>query len=209
MEKILQELLTRYPVLKETESSILQAFQTMEETYINGGKVLCCGNGGSCADGDHIVGELMKCFRINRPLSADLQEKLQAQGEDGALLATHLARTLPAISLNQHPALASAMLNDVDAQFIFAQQVIGYGKSGDVLIAISTSGNSKNCMYAARTAKALGVKVIALTGAKGGALATVADVAICVPETETFKVQELHLPVYHCLCAMLEARFFA
>ena len=167
------------------------------------------GNGGSAADAEHIVGELMKSFIKRRPLEEDLKNKMiQLDPEMGSVLAEKLEGTLPALSLNMNIGLNTAFLNDVDGLLILAQEVQGYGNPGDVFLGISTSGNSVNVNYAAIVARAKGMKTIALTGKDGGKLKDKVDVAIVVNEMETFKIQELHLPVYHALCLMLEERFF-
>ncbi len=185
------------------------AFTALFESYQNHGKLLICGNGGSAADAEHIVGELMKGFKRPRLLDEASQQKLKnIDKEQGSLLAENLQGALPAIALDGHPALSTAYMNDCEPLMCFAQQVNGYGREGDVLLGISTSGNSQNVIYAAVTAKAKGMKVIGLTGAKDSKLSDLADVCIQVPETETYKIQELHLPVYHCLCLMLEEEFF-
>ena len=202
----LNELRERYPQLDC--SGVEAAYSLLVDCYRGGGKVLCCGNGGSCADSEHIVGELMKSFLFKRPIREEIREKLADYGQLGDDLIADLEGALPAISLTGHPALTTAFLNDTNPQLTFAQQLYGLARPGDVLITLSTSGNSRNCLYAAVTARAMGVKVIALTGSGGGKLAGLADALIAVPEEETFKVQELHLPIYHCLCAMLEAEFF-
>lgn len=208
--KILEELTGRYPVLEAVRPEILSAYQILENCYMHGGKLLIAGNGGSCADAEHIVGELMKGFVKRRRLPGALRAKLQeCDSENGEKLAKGLQGGLMAIALTGHQGLSTAFANDVDADMVFAQQVCGYGIEGDVFLGISTSGNSKNVDYAVTVAKAKGLKVIGLTGRDGGKLARRADVAVVVPETETFKIQELHLPVYHALCLMLEDRFFA
>lgn len=206
---MLKELLNRYPALDCCENQIRQAAQTLIACYQAENKVMTCGNGGSCADADHIVGELMKGFLKKRPLSAEKKQEMKSRFPelDDATL-DKLQGGLPAISLCSLTALNSAFCNDVDPELIYAQGVLGLGKTGDVLICMSTSGNSKNVCAAAKVARSLGITVIALTGVAGGNLSKIADVCICVPETETFKVQELHLPVYHALCAMAEAHFF-
>lgn len=205
----LEELLTRYPVLTSVKDDIKEAYEILENCYKNGGKLLIAGNGGSCADAEHIVGELMKGFVKPRAVSAEFVEKLTgADPVRGKELADKLQGGLPAIALTGHPGLSTAYLNDVDGNLIYAQQTYGYGKEGDVLLGISTSGNSKNIMYAMTAARAIGMKTIGLTGRNGGELKETADVSIVVPEKETFKIQELHLPVYHALCLMLEERFF-
>ena len=205
------ELIKRYPALKECEKSILDAFTILRDSFNKGGKLLVAGNGGSCADSEHIVGELMKGFKKKRKLDDLIVEKLISidpiRGEE---LGKKIQRGLPAIALDGHSGLTTAFTNDVEngGLLAFAQQVNGYGNKGDVFLGISTSGNSKNVMYAAVMAKAKGMKVIGLTGKNGGCLKDVADVTIMAPETETFIVQELHLPIYHCLCLMLENEFF-
>lgn len=202
-------LTERYPKLAAVKQEIIDAYQLMEESYNNGGKLLIAGNGGSAADSEHIAGELMKRFKILRPVSTEYAEKLKevdpVRGEE---LAKKLECSLTAIPLVAHEALTTAYINDVDGLGVFAQQLFGYGRKGDVFLSISTSGNSKNIMNATVVARASGIKVIGLTGAKGGELATVSDVVVKVPETETYMIQELHLPIYHCWCLMLEDHFF-
>lgn len=208
-KKHIDLLCERYPALKIAESDIATAYQILEETYRNGGKLLVAGNGGSAADSEHIVGELMKGFKLPRKPQADFAEKLvKENGEFGTVLAENLQGALPAIALDGHLALSTAYMNDCEPLLCFAQQVNGYGKEGDVFLGISTSGNSKNVLYAATTAHAKGMRVIGLTGAKSSKLEQMSDVCIKVPQTETYMIQELHLPVYHCLCLMLEDEFF-
>ena len=206
----MEELTSRYPVLEAVKGDVLAAYEILRDCYAGGGKLMIAGNGGSCADSEHIVGELMKGFVKRRPVSnefaAALQEADEKRGEE---LASCLQGGLPAIALTGHAGLATAFLNDVNGEMIYAQQLYGYGKKGDVFMGISTSGNAENVMYAAVTAKAKGLKVVGLTGKTGGKLAKLADVAIIVPEQETYKIQELHLPIYHALCLMLEDRFYA
>ena len=209
IQKHLDLLVQRYPALDACKEDVEKAYRILEECYTHDGKLLIAGNGGSAADSEHIAGELMKRFKTPRPVPADFAEKLQEVDPiRGPELAKNLERGLMAIPLVAHEALSTAYINDVDGLGVFAQQLYGFGRPGDVFLGISTSGNSKNVMSATVVAHALGLKVIGLTGAKGGELASVADVAIRVPETETFMIQELHLPVYHCLCLMLEERFF-
>ena len=203
-------LVERYPSLESARNDIVAAYLLLEESYENGGKLLVAGNGGSAADAEHIVGELMKGFKLPRKPEADFAEKLVEENQElGSVLAENLQGALPAIALDGHPALSTAYMNDCEPLLCFAQQVNGYGKSGDVFLGISTSGNSKNVLYAATTAHAKGMKVIGLTGAKDSKLKDMSDVCIKAPQTETYMIQELHLPIYHCLCLMLEARFFA
>lgn len=209
LEKHINILLDRYPVLDACKRDIVAAYEILEECYMNDHKLLIAGNGGSATDSEHIAGELMKRFRILRPVPTDFAEKLkEIDSVRGECLAKNLERGLMAIPLVAHEALTTAYINDVDGLGVFAQQLYGFGRLGDVFLGISTSGNSKNVMSATVVARALGIKVIGLTGAKGGELADVADVAIKVPETETYMIQELHLPIYHCLCLMLEDKFF-
>lgn len=202
-------LIERYPKIESVRESIIEAYLIMEKCYEHDGKLLIAGNGGSAADSEHIAGELMKRFKIPRPVDEEFAKKLIAvDSERGAALAKDLERSLMAIPLVAHEALSTAYINDVDGYGVFAQQLLGFGRTGDVFLAISTSGNSKNIMNAVVVAKALGIKVIGLTGAKGGELALAADICIKAPEMETYMIQELHLPIYHALCLMLEERFF-
>lgn len=211
IEKHLDLLIRRYPVLSVCREDIAKAYDILETCFAGGNKLLVAGNGGSCADAEHIVGELMKGFKLPRRSAEEFADKLRAvdpvRGEE---LAEKLQGGLPAIALSGHQGLNTAYINDVEngGLLMYAQQVNGYGKAGDVFLGISTSGNSKNVMYAAVVARAKGMKVLGLTGSKGGQLAEIADVAIKVPETETYMIQELHLPVYHALCLMLEEKFF-
>ena len=203
-------LVERYPSLESAKNDIVAAYLLLEESYENGGKLLVAGNGGAAADAEHIVGELMKGFKLSRKPETDFAERLVAENQElGSVLAENLQGALPAIALDGHPALSTAYMNDCEPLLCFAQQVNGYGKSGDVFLGISTSGNSKNVLYAATTAHAKGMKVIGLTGAKDSKLKDMSDVCIKAPQTETYMIQELHLPIYHCLCLMLENRFFA
>ena len=202
-------LFTRYPRLDSCKEDVLAAYQALRRCYLRGGKLLVCGNGGSAADAEHIVGELMKSFLFPRRVETAFQESLtQLYGNEGKRLSEKLEGALPAIPLTSMPALNSAFANDVDSEAAFSQMVYGYGAPGDVLLGISTSGNSKNILYAMMVGKAKGLKTIALTGGTGGRCRELADIIICVPENETFRIQELHLPVYHTLCAMLEAELF-
>lgn len=204
------ELLTeRYPVLAPVKERIAKSFEILRDCYASGGKLIIGGNGGSCADAEHIVGELMKGFKLRRPLEAAMAKALtEVDVVLGAELAKQLQGGLPAIALSSHPALNTAFLNDVNGEMMYAQQVNALGRPGDVFLGISTSGNAKNVRYAAITAKAKGMKVVALTGKNGGALDALADVNMIMPSQETYQIQELHLPVYHCLCLMLEEQFF-
>ena len=202
-------LIERYPVLDGIKESIIDAYLLMEQSYLNGGKLLIAGNGGSASDAEHIAGELMKSFKLERKVPDELQDKLIAvDSVRGEQLAKNLQQPLLAIPLVAHEALSTAYINDVDGYGVYAQQMLGFGKAGDVFLAISTSGNSKNVMNATVVARALGVKIIGLTGEKGGELAEAADVAVKAPSSETYMIQELHLPIYHCWCLMLEERFF-
>ncbi len=209
LKKHIDLLISRYPVLVEVQEDVVSAYLLMEECYENGGKLLVAGNGGSAADAEHIVGELMKGFKMPRKPKKDFMEKLIAKNQElGSILAENLQGALPAIALDGHIALSTAYMNDCEPLLCFAQQVNGYGDVGDVFLGISTSGNSKNVLFAAITAQAKGLKVIGLTGANDSKLNDMSDVCIKVPQTETYMIQELHLPIYHCLCLMLEDRFF-
>lgn len=205
----MSELVERYPSLKDCAEQIENAKNIMINSFKNGNKLLVCGNGGSCADSDHIVGELMKGFLLKRPVSNEFRARAEKEFSDcGKYMCDNLQGGLPAISLTTHSGLISAFANDVAADMVYAQQVFGYAKEGDVFIGISTSGNSKNVVNAARVAKLCGMKVIGMAGKKECSLDEIADAVIHVSETETYKVQELHLPVYHYLCAECEAEFF-
>ncbi len=196
---MLKELIERYPQLKECEGQIKSAMEIIRDTYKNGGKILVCGNGGSCSDSEHIVGELMKGFKSLRKVTDErIPEDLRC-GLQGAL---------PAISLPSQTGVLSAFINDVDPEMMYAQLVYGYATEKDLFIGLSTSGNSKNVVNAARVAKAVGAKAMAMTGAKESKLSEICDACIRVPETETYKIQELHLPVYHYLCAQIEEEVF-
>lgn len=209
IQKRLDTLIERYPSLSSCVEDIEKAYRILEECYEGDHKLLIAGNGGSAADSEHIAGELMKRFETPRPCPPQFCKKLkEIDPERGENLSKNLERGLMAIPLVAHEALTTAYINDVDGLGVFAQQLYGFGREGDVFLGISTSGNSKNVMSTTVVARALGIKVIGLTGSTGGELAKVADVSIRVPETRTYKIQELHLPVYHCLCLMLEDRFF-
>ena len=209
LEKHIDLLMRRYPMLEDIHNDIVNGYLMLEECYATGHKLLIAGNGGSGADSEHIAGELMKRFKISRPVSSEFGRKLkEVDALRGAKMAEELENALMAIPLVAHEALSTAYINDVDGLGVFAQQLYGYGKEGDVFLGISTSGNSRNIMYATVVARAMGIKILGLTGATGGELAQVSDVAVRVPETETYMIQELHLPVYHCWCMMLEDKFF-
>lgn len=202
-DKIFNELLERYPSLEVCKEDINKAYEILVQCFENGGKILCCGNGGSAADCDHFAGELLKGFLKKRPLSEAEKAKFGDKH-----IANNLQKGLPVISLCAHTALMTAYSNDAESSLVFAQQVYAYARSGDVLFCFSTSGNSSNVIFAAETAIAADVKVISVTGKRISPLERFSNVCINLPETETFKVQELTLPVYHCLAAMIEDRFF-
>lgn len=209
VKKHVDLLVERYPVLKEIENDIIEAYKLIEEAYLNGGKLLIAGNGGSAADAEHIVGELMKSFKKNRQMSKEFSDKLLSiDSELGTILKDNLQGAMPAIALDGHVSLTTAYMNDCEPLLCFAQQVNGYGNKNDVFLGISTSGNSLNVLYASVVAKAKGMKVIGLTGSKKNKLEDKCDVCIKAPEIETYMIQELHLPIYHCLCLMLEEKFF-
>ncbi len=202
-------LIERYPELTDQKENIINAYKVLEESYINGGKLLIAGNGGSAADSEHIVGELMKGFENARKLPEEYKNRLiMIDKELGNVLGENLQGGLPAIALDGHLALSTAYMNDCEPLLCFAQQVNGYGNEQDVFLGISTSGNSKNILYAATVAKAKGMKVIGLTGKNDSKLSEMAEVTIRSSQTRTYMIQEHHLPIYHCLCLMLEDRFF-
>lgn len=207
--ELLDELFERYPQLMPCKSDFEKAYRCLKNSYESKGKLLVAGNGGSASDSEHIVGELMKSFLFNRKISAEFESSLISRfGDEGVQLAGQLEGALTAIPLTSMPALTSAFANDVGVAVSFAQMLYAYANKDDVFMGISTSGNSKNIIYAFMVAKAKGISSIALTGGTGGKCGELADIVICVPESETFKIQELHLPVYHTLCSMLEADFF-
>ena len=217
--RIHDRLFSDYPVLAPLRNRVAKAYSLLEETYRKGGKVLVCGYGGSAADAEHIVGELMKGFLKCRPIGSAFRERLfrdaDRSPEDPAVamaaaehLAGHLQGALPTVPLTGGLSLSTAFANDVAPELVFAQQLFGYGKAGDALIAISTSGNSSGILHAIRVARAMDISVVGLTGGSGGKMAPLCDVTLVMPEKETFRVQEFHLPIYHALCAMLEAEFF-
>ena len=209
INKHIDTLIDRYPKLIVCRDSIREAYDILKRAYTEGRKLLVCGNGGSASDSEHIVGELMKEFKLKREVFKDQAEALRTiDPELGDILAKHLQGALPAIAITGHSSLTTAFMNDSNPELIFAQQVNGYGKPNDVFLGISTSGNSRNVLFAAVAAKAKGLHVIGLTGQRDNNLKELADICIQVPETETYKIQELHLPVYHCLCLMLEEHFF-
>lgn len=198
----------RHPELSGIREEILKTAQLWTEVLGRGGKLLLCGNGGSCADCDHIAGELLKGFLLRRPLSRELKEKLSAYGEFGGEIAGKLQQGLPAISLCTHSAAMTAFANDVDGDLMFAQQVCAYGNPGDILLGISTSGNSKNVTAAMMVAAARGLHTVALTGRDGGRIGALADIAVISPQQETYRIQEDHLAIYHLLCAYVEYELF-
>lgn len=204
----LEDCIARRPELKSCLPSMKKAAEIMSDSFSKGGKLLVCGNGGSAADAQHIVGELMKSFVLPRNIEESAANKLKAMGTMGEVLANGLQGALPAVSLIGEHALETAFSNDEDPQLCFAQQVFGLGRDEDVLLAISTSGNSENVLYASVTAKSLGMRVIALTGGDGGKLQNLADCAIIAPAKDTFLVQECHISIYHSLCLALEEEFF-
>jgi len=203
-EEIFEQYSARYEFVRQNGPTLRQAAQALEDAYRQGGKLLVCGNGGSCADADHIVGELVKSFRIRRPLNETDRAALCQAGGDASLLAEKLEGSFPAINLCAHSALVSALSNDIGADYVYAQQVMGYGRPGDVFLGISTSGRSKNVLYAGEAARALGLKSIALTGPDGGLMGKYFDLIIRADAGSTEDVQDLHSAAYHLLCAMVE-----
>lgn len=209
-EEVLTRLTERYPALLPQRDGIEAAYNILRDNFARGGKLLLCGNGGSAADALHIAGELMKSFILPRRPDPDFVRTVRERfPEDAAFLLGKLERALPAIPLVESAAVSTAVQNDTASVLVFAQQVYGLGRKGDVLLGISTSGNSQNVLYAAETARALGMGVVTLTGRAPNRLTALSDCQIAVDDTETFRIQELHLPVYHALCLMLEQFFFA
>lgn len=202
-------LLERFPVLHSLHGELLRCVETLAQTFSNGGKLLVCGNGGSAADSLHITGELMKSFVRKRPIPEAAARKIRAAYPNLAeYYISNLQGTMPTISLVGETALMTAYGNDNTAELVFAQQVYGYGRAGDTLLAISTSGNSVNVLHAARIARVMGLQVIGLTGETGGNLAGLSDTLLAVPSRITYQIQELHLPVYHALCLAVESEMF-
>ena len=209
LKKHIDLLIKRYPMLESCKADIISGYLMLEDCYAHGGKLLIAGNGGSAADAEHIVGELMKGFKLSRHSDSDFKNKLLNEDKElGLVLSEKLQGALPAIALDGHPALSTAYMNDCAPLLCFAQQVNGYGKEGDIFLGISTSGNSKNILYSAITAHAKGLKVLGLTGKKDSKLSAITDICVQAPETETYMIQELHVPIYHCWCLMLEDKFF-
>ena len=205
---MIAEFFERHDNLKSLQAEILQAGEILLKAFQNGNKLLLCGNGGSCADCDHIVGEFLKGFMLKRPVNAEVKQKLAQYGTYGEDMGNKLQCGLPAISLTAHAGAISAFANDVDPELVYAQQVLAYGKPGDVLIGISTSGGAKNVAAAVMMANALGMRTIGLTGKDGGMLAKLSELALIMPQCETYRIQEEHLAVYHLLCAMVESEMF-
>ena len=201
LHRHLSDLIERYPALAPLRADVERAFALLREVFRSGGRLLLCGNGGSAADAEHIAGELLKGFAKRRPLSA---ARAAALGD----LAPRLQGALPCIPLTGFLALRTAWLNDCDPDFLYAQLVHALGRPGDALLGISTSGNATNVGHALRAARALGLRTLGLSGRTGGAMAGACDVLLCAPADETFRVQELHMPIYHALCRMLEDEFF-
>jgi D-sedoheptulose 7-phosphate isomerase len=207
-ENLLTDLYVRYPSLKTCEKNIIMALELLKDNYKSANKILICGNGGSAADSEHISGELLKSFMLKRSLDNDGKNAFLEFGEEGEKLQDNLQKAIKAIPLNSFNSALTAYMNDVNPELVFAQLVYALGAKNDVLLSISTSGNSKNIYYASITAKTIGLKNLGLTGEEGGKLKDLCDICIRVPETETYKIQELHLPVYHFLCAGLEEELF-
>ena len=206
---MLNDLIKRYSILSDCREDIEKAKDALIECYKNDGKVLICGNGGSCADCEHIAGELLKGFLLKRPVKQELIGELTKHyGEQGKAIGEKLQQGLPAISLGAHSAAISAFANDVDASLVYAQQVLAYGRQGDILLGISTSGNAENVSAAMMTANSLGLHTIALTGRDGGKLARLAEISLIMPQQETYRIQEEHLAIYHLLCAAVEYELF-
>jgi D-sedoheptulose 7-phosphate isomerase len=205
----LQTLFTKFPDLRPLQGDLQRAYDLLFACYRGGGQVLICGNGGSASDSEHVVGELMKGYLAARPAPDNLRQRLVDEfADEGAYVADHLQGALPTISLVSQTSLITAIANDIAGDMIFAQQVYGYGRRGDVLIAISTSGRSRNVVHAARVARVLGLHSIGMTGGAGGELRSLCSVPVCVPAERTADIQERHLAIYHAVCAMLEEALF-
>jgi D-sedoheptulose 7-phosphate isomerase len=209
MDILLNDLIRRYPAIAGLKEDVRRTYEIILDSLENGGTVFTCGNGGSASDSEHIAGELLKGFVLKREVNIELKKQFSDKfGEDGLKLANKLQYGLRAISLTSHPAFITAFANDVDANLIFAQQLFGLGRKGDVLVAISTSGNSANIYNCILTASIMGIKTALLTGKSGGRCGALVDVALKMPETEAYKIQEYHLPIYHTLCLMIEDYFY-
>lgn len=209
MQDYFNELICRYPELSDIEKDIREVYNLLKNCFKNNGTLFVCGNGGSASDGEHLVGELMKGFKLKREINEDLKNKFTEKfGEEGTDTAEKLQSGFKAISLGSHPAFITAFANDVDADLIFAQQLFVLGREGDVLMGFTTSGNSKNIVKAMEVASIKGIKTVLMTGASGGKAFKMADHSLKMPETETYKIQELHLPVYHAICLMIEEHFY-
>ncbi len=205
---VINNYIYKYDFFTEIKEQVLEAFDILINCYLSGNKLLVCGNGGSNSDADHIVGELLKGFTKRRVLDENTQQALKVWGENGEYLAGVLQGSLPAINLGGQASIMTAIINDIGGNEVYAQQLLGLGKSGDVLLGISTSGNSKNILNAGIIAKVLGIKTIALTGEGGGEMANLFDCKICVPSMRTSYIQDMHTPVYHCLCEMIETEYW-
>ena len=205
----IEQLISTYPELNICATDIHAVFEILWSSFRDGGKLLTCGNGGSAADAEHIVGELMKGYLLKRPVPEEMRAKLVSTSpQNGDYLARHLQGGLPAISLVSQTSLLSAIANDTAADMVYAQQVYAYGQEDDTLLGISTSGNASNVIHAMQVARALGLHTIGLTGPTGGVLKSLCEACICVPGESTPVIQERHLPIFHVLCAMLEEEFF-
>jgi phosphoheptose isomerase len=205
----IKDLFDRFPQLCKSEESIFHALNIIKQTFCNDGTLFACGNGGSAADAEHMVGELMKGFLLPRKIVSSVKSELSERfGKDGLMMAENLQEGLRAVSLNGHPSLATAFGNDISFEMIFAQQIYVLGRKGDVLVGFTTSGNSVNIVNAFKVAGTLGIQTVAFTGESGGECASIVDCCIKVPSVETYKVQEFHLPVYHAICALLEEEFY-
>lgn len=206
-DKKIEELLKNYPQLKEIQDNIWEAYCVMRDCYVNHGKLLLCGNGGSASDCEHIVGELLKEYQVKRMISAEMQKSLKKYGADQNMI-DNIVDALPAMTLTSYTSFITAYCNDNNSDYLFAQQMYVLGNPGDVLWAISTSGNSANVINAGIVAKARGLKIVGMTGHDGGRLKAYADVLLNVPSDRTARIQEMHVPVYHTICGMLEENFF-
>lgn len=209
MSEHLSKLITRFPKLEQQRDNIEKVFKVFKTVFENDGTLFICGNGGSAADAEHIVGELMKSFKLKRPISDELKNTLITEfGEEGTFIAERLQAGMKSIALTNHSSLSTAFANDVDGSLIFAQQLSVLGAGKDALLALSTSGNSDNVVKCMKVAKAMGMKTVCMTGADSGQCGKLADITVKSPDKETFIAQEYHLPIYHTLCLMLEEYFY-
>lgn len=207
-EKLLDAYCGKIAAAAAIREPLLKCIALLCDCFDSGGQLLICGNGGSCADADHIVGELVKGFKLDRPLAEPFAKALRAQGHDGILLAERLQNGFPVINLAAHSALLTAIVNDLGGEYIYAQQTAVYGRKGDILLGISTSGNSRDVLYAGLAAKAKGMQTIGLTGKSGGEMERQFDILLHADAEITEDIQDIHSAIYHAICACVEYQFW-